>query len=64
MMTRFNKDMYAKMRSKKDEPLANIGKEGVRIMGKGPSVRPSFRRCHSHRLESRESTGGFVGHFS
>ena len=40
-MTRFNKDMYAKMRSKKDEPLANIGKKGVRIMGKGPSVLPA-----------------------
>ena len=41
MMTRFNKDMYAKMRSKKDEPLPNIGKKGVCIMGKGPSVLPS-----------------------
>ena len=41
MTTRFNKDMYAKMRSKKDEPLANIGKKGVRITGKGPSVLPS-----------------------
>ena len=41
MTTRFNKDMYAKMRSKKDEPLANIGKKGVRITGKGPFVLPS-----------------------
>ena len=41
MTTRFNKDMYAKMRSKKDEPLANIGKKGVRITGKGPSILPS-----------------------
>ena len=41
MTTRFNKDMYAKMRSKKDEPLANIGKKGVRITRKGPSVLPS-----------------------
>ena len=41
MTTRFNKDMYAKMRSKKDEPLANIGKKVVRITGKGPSVVPS-----------------------
>ena len=30
--------MYAKIRSKKDEPLSNIGKKGVRVMGKGPSV--------------------------
>ena len=31
MMTKFNKDMYAKMRAKKDEPLSNIGKKVVRI---------------------------------
>ena len=38
MTTRFNKDMYAKMRSKKDEPFSSIGKKGVRVMGKGPSA--------------------------
>ena len=41
MTTKFNKDMYVKMRSKKDEPLSNIGKKTVRITGKGPSVTPS-----------------------
>ena len=41
MTTRFNKDMYAKMRSNKEEPLANIGKKGVRITGKSSSVFPS-----------------------
>ena len=41
MMTKFNKDMYAKMRSKKDELLSNIGKKTVRITGKGPSVIPA-----------------------
>ena len=40
MTTRFNKDMYPKMRSKKDEPLSNVGKKGVRVTGKGPSVLP------------------------
>ena len=40
MTTKFNKDMYAKMRSKKDEPLSSIGKKGMRIMGKGLSVTP------------------------
>ena len=39
-MTKFNKDMYAKMRSKKDEPLSSIGKKGVRVTGKGPFVTP------------------------
>ena len=32
--------MYPKMSSKKDEPLSSIGKKGVRVMGKGPSVTP------------------------
>ena len=40
MTTKFNKDMYGKMRSKKDEPLSSIGKKGVRVMGKGPSMTP------------------------
>ena len=38
MSTKFNNDMYAKMRSKKDEPLSSIRKKGVRVTGKGPSV--------------------------
>ena len=41
MTTRFNKDMYAKMRSKKDETLANVGKKVVRVTRKGPSVPPA-----------------------
>ena len=40
MTTKFNKDMYAKMRSKKDEPLSNLGKKAVRVTEKGPSVNP------------------------
>ena len=41
MTTKFNKDMYAKMRSKKDESLSNIGKKSVHVTGKGPSATPS-----------------------
>ena len=40
MTTKFNKDMYAKMRSKKDEPLPNLGKKTVRVTGKGPAPNP------------------------
>ena len=40
MTTKFNKDMYAKMRSKKDELLSNLGKKVVRVTGKGPAVNP------------------------
>ena len=40
MTTKFNKDMYAKMRSKKDKSLFSIRKKGVHVTGKGPSVTP------------------------
>ena len=40
MTTKFNKDMYAKMRSKKDEPLSNLGKKVVRVTGQGPTPTP------------------------
>ena len=40
MTTTFNKDMYAKMRAKKDEPLWNTRKKMMRITGKGPFVVP------------------------
>ena len=48
MTTKFNKDMYAKMRSKKDEPLSNIRKKGVRDRER--SVRYFNYLCHSHSL--------------
>ena len=35
MTTKFNKDMYARMRSKKDEPLSALGTKSVRIMDRG-----------------------------
>nr|POF00589.1 hypothetical protein CFP56_27663 [Quercus suber] len=38
MTTKFNKGMYAKMRSKKDEPLSNLGKKAVRVTEKGGPV--------------------------
>ncbi|XP_030924495.1 uncharacterized protein LOC115951423 [Quercus lobata] len=40
MTTKFNKDMYAKMRSKKDEPLSNLGKKIVRVTGQGSTPTP------------------------
>ena len=35
MTTKFNKDMYARMRSKKDEPLSALGTKSVRITDRG-----------------------------
>ena len=40
MMTKLNKDMYARMKTKKDEQLSNLGKRTVRVIGKGPSITP------------------------
>ena len=41
MTTKFNNDMYAKMRAKKDEPLSNIGKKMMRITGRGSPAVPA-----------------------
>ncbi|XP_075663167.1 uncharacterized protein LOC142632686 [Castanea sativa] len=41
MTTKFNKGMYEKMRSKKDEPLSSLGKKVVRVKGKVTSVTPT-----------------------
>ena len=38
MMTKFNKDMYARMRGKKDEPLSALGTKFVRITDMGVSI--------------------------
>ena len=58
MTTKFNKDMYAKIRAKKDEPLSNIGKKAVRITGRGSpavpaaSVTPIASRAETTRMAS------------
>ena len=38
MMTKFNKDMYVRMRSKKDKPLSAIGTKSVRITNRGTPI--------------------------
>ena len=38
MMTKFNKDMYARMRGKKDEPLSALGTKSVRITNRGVPI--------------------------
>ena len=45
MTTKFNKDMYARMRNKKDEPLSAIGTKSIRITDRGAPILvalPSF----------------------
>nr|XP_023924366.1 uncharacterized protein LOC112035768 [Quercus suber] len=41
MTSKFNKDMYAKIRAKKDKPLSSIGKKTVLVTGRGPFVTPT-----------------------
>ena len=38
MTTKFNKDMYARMRGKKDEPLSALGTKSVRITDRGAPI--------------------------
>ena len=38
MTTKFNKDMYARMRGKKDEPLSTLKTKSVRITDKGVPI--------------------------
>ena len=38
MTTKFNKDMYARMRIKKDKPLSALGTKSVRIMDRGAPI--------------------------
>ena len=38
MTTKFNKDMYARMRNKKDEPLSAIGTKSIRITDRGTPI--------------------------
>ena len=52
MTTKFNQDMYAKMRSKKNEPLSDLGKRTVRIVGKGPLVTPAVLDTRTTRTAS------------
>ena len=40
MTTKFNKDMYTKMKAKKDKPLSSIGKKAVRITRRGSPAVP------------------------
>ena len=38
MTTKFNKDMYARMRNKKDEPLSAIGAKFVHVTERGAPI--------------------------
>ena len=52
MITKFNQDIYVKTRSKKNEPLSNLGKRTVRVVGKGPPVTPIVPSIEPMRIAS------------
>ena len=52
MMTKFNKEMYAKMRDKKNEPLSNLKKRVVRVVKKGTPVTPIVSVPEATRVAS------------
>ena len=43
MTKKFNKNMYAQMRSKKDKPLSTLGTKSVRITERGAPILTMFR---------------------
>ena len=52
MTTKFNPDMYVKMRSKKNEPLSNLGKRTMRVVEKGISVTPAAPNTKPMKIAS------------
>ena len=52
MKTKFNQDMFAKMRSKKNEPLSKLKKRTVRVVGKGPPVTPAVPDIETTKIAS------------
>ena len=48
MTTKFNKDMYAWMRSKKDEPLSVIGAKFVRVTESGTPILATLPSIPTH----------------
>ena len=40
MTTKFNQEMYARMKAKKNKPLSSLGKKVVRVVEKGTSITP------------------------
>ena len=41
MMNKFNQEMYAKIKAKKNDPLSSLGKKMVRVIEKGTSITPA-----------------------
>ena len=41
MMTKFNQELYAKMKAKKNNPLSSLGKKVVLIVDKRTSITPT-----------------------
>ena len=50
MRMKFNKDMYARMRNKKDEPLSTIGAKSFRVTEIGAPILATFPSILTPRM--------------
>lgn len=41
MMTKFNQEMYVRMKAKKNKPLSSLGKKVVQVIEKGTLITPA-----------------------
>ena len=55
MMTKFNKDMYAKIKAKKNEPLSNIGQKTLRITDKEKEKETAERGSSTPTLDKGQT---------
>ena len=53
MMTKFNKEMYKKIKEKKNEPLSNLGQRRLRITDKEKETEKETVERGSWRLKLR-----------
>ena len=50
MMNKFNQEMYAKIKAKKNDPLSSLGKKMVRVIEKGTSITPATSILETTRI--------------
>ena len=50
MMNKFNQEMYAKIKAKKNDPLSSLGKKMVRVIEKGTSITPATSVLETTRI--------------
>ena len=52
MTTKFNQEMYTKMKAKKNKPFSSLGKKVVRVVEKGTLIIPAISVPEAMRITS------------